>query len=284
MSESAIAAARRYVEVGQPERALETLATLDADAARTSTAISLRGYAHLACDRPARSAEVARDGLAEDPHELSLLLLLSLSEEQLGNLGRAEAAILAALEVAPEDPQLLCQYADVLMHGRQLDKAERILGVVASVDPDSPDLLGSRINLAYLRHDRKRVEALSRELLAYDPESIRAHRMLGAVALERGRADFAAERFGEAVRGAPEIESSAELARHSRTLTHPFYWPLLFFDRVGAGASWIGAMALIFGTRAAGLGAVAGFMTLGWIVLCVWSWIASWALKRKVGR
>jgi tetratricopeptide (TPR) repeat protein len=273
--------ARRYIEIGRPEEALASLATLDSEAAATAEARRLRGFAFLGVEDFDRAAEQASDGLADDPGAIDLLFLLSLAEERRGRLGEAEAAILAALEQDSDDPELLCQYADVLMRGGQLDKAERVLDAAAGSDPDSPDVLAGRQALAYLRGDNREARRLSEELLALDPESVRGRRMLGMFDFNRGRAASAAEHFGEAVRYDPTVEQYAADAREARRMArNPLWWPTLFFARAGVVGSWIGAMAVIFGLRAAGATSAAGIAAIAWFLLCVWSWVVPPILNR----
>ena len=217
MSATALQAAHRYIEVGRPERALEALAGLDSELAATSDARRRRGYAFLALEQFDRAADAAAEGLEDDPGSIDLLLLLSIAEEHRGRTSEAEAAILAALDQEPDHPQLLCQYADVLMRGGQLDKAEHVLNAAAGSDPEWPDVLYGRQGLAYLRGDDREARRLSEEILALDPESVRAHRMLGAFDFNRGRAGSAAERFGEAVRADPTTSATPPMrARRGR--------------------------------------------------------------------
>jgi tetratricopeptide (TPR) repeat protein len=279
---TALQAAQRYLAVRRPERALESLAELDADAATSADAHRLRASAFLMLEDFDRAAQSAADGLEVEPASVALLLLLSIAEEGLGRLAESERAILSALEQEPDDAQLLCQYADVLMRGRQLDKAGRVLDAAAAADPDEPDILAGRQALAYLRgHDRE-ARRLSQELLALDPESARGHRMLGMYDLQRGRAGSAAQRFGEVVRGDPADDAVADAARQASAMArNPLWWPTLLFSRFGAAGSWIGAVVIIFGLRAMGLTAAAGIASLVWIVLCIWSWVVPPILERR---
>jgi tetratricopeptide (TPR) repeat protein len=281
MSATALQAARRYIEIGRPEQALTSLSTLDSESAATSEARRLRGFAFLGVEDFDRAADEAADGLQDDPGAIDLLFLLSVAEERRGRLGEAEAAILAALEQDADDPELLCQYADVLMRGGQLDKAARVLDAAANSDPDSPDVLTGRQSLAYLRGDNREARRLSEEMLALDPESVRAHRMLGVFDLNRGRAASAADRFGEAVRQDPTDERYAADAREARRMaSNPLWWPTMFFARAGVVGSWVGAMVVIFGLRAAGLATAATVAVIAWLVVCVWSWVVPPILER----
>jgi tetratricopeptide (TPR) repeat protein len=281
MSTTAIEAARRYIQIGRPERALESLTALDSDQASGGEALRLRGYALLALEDLDAAAEAAQDGLEADPGSIELLYLLSLVEDRRGRLAEAEAAVLAALEQDPDDVELLTQYGDVLMHGGALDKAERVLDAAAGSDPDSVDVLESRISLAYLRGEDKQARRLSEELLAIDPESIRGQHMLGVFDLNRGRARSAAERYGEVVRADPTNERMAADAREVRAMArNPLWWPSLLFIRFGVAGTWVGAVVVIFGLRAAGATTAAGIAGLAWLVLCVWSWVVPPILNR----
>jgi len=274
-----LATAQRYVEVGQHESALEALAGLDAETARSAYAHRLRGFAHYGLEQFDDASRAAEEGLRDNPEDEGLLYLLSLAEEGRGNLAAAERAILAALEFAPEEAELLCQYADVLMRAGQLDKAEQVLGHAAAASPDSADVLAARVSLAYLRHDTRKARELSEQLLALDPESVRGQRMLGVLDWQRGKTRVASERFADAVRTDPTDEWAADSARTTRKLSNPLLWPTRFFTRFGAGPTWVAAIAIILGLRALDQDALAGLATIIWLVMCVSSWIAAAVLK-----
>ena len=278
---TALEAARRYIEIGRPQQALESLSGLDGETATTIDARRLRGYAFLGIQRFDRAALEARDALEDDPADIASLYLLSIAEEHRDRLPEAEAAILAALEQEPDDVELLCQYAGVLMRGGVLGKAERVLDAAEGSDPDSVDVLGARQALAYLRGRDREAKRLSQELLARDPESIRAHRLLGVFEFNRGRAGAAATRFGEAVRQNPTSEEYASDARAARAMArNPLWWPTLFFMRTGVVGSWLIAIGVIVGLGMLGLETAAGVALVVWIALCVWSWVVPPILNR----
>jgi tetratricopeptide (TPR) repeat protein len=278
---SALSAARRYIEIGRPQQALLSLASLDGDTAATIEAHRLRGFAFLGLEEHERAADEARTALEDDPADIGLLYLLSVAEEQRDRLQQAEAAILAALEQDADDVELLCQYAGVLMRGGELGKAERVLDAAAGSDPDSVDVLSGRQSLAYLRGRDREAKRLSQELLSRDPESIRGHRMLGVFDFNRGRVRSAAGRFGEAVRQDPTDEGYAADAREARAMVrNPLWWPTLFFMRTGVVGSWLIAIAVIFGLGALGLDTAAAIAVIVWIALCVWSWVVPPILVR----
>lgn len=281
MSADPLTVAARYVEIGRPELALQTLSALDGDTATHPYALLLRGRALCEMERFDDATRAARDGLADAPADIALLYLLSVAEEGRGDLAAAEAAVLAALAEDSDDAVLLCQYARVLMHGGELDKAGRVLAKADAAEPGSSGVLTNRISLAYLRHDDKTAERLTKELLALDPEDAQAHRLLGAFAANRGDMETAAERLGSAVREDPADHRTADAARAAGGMQSLFWLPSRFFARFGAIQTWIGAVVVLSVLRATGMTALAVGATVAWIVLCAWSWIAAGVARRR---
>jgi tetratricopeptide (TPR) repeat protein len=227
------------------------------------------------------TAEAARDGLEIEPGSPDLLYLLSLAETGRDRLGHAEAAVLAALAQAPDHPELLAHYADVLMRGGVLDKTRRVLDAAAESDPDSLHVLESRITLAYLRGRDGEARRLSEELLAIDVESVRGRQMLGVFAFNRGNVRSAARHYGEAVRSNPRNEGMAAQARSVRAMArNPLWWPTLVLIPLGPAGSWVVAIGLALGLDAAGAPGAAGMVLLVWFALCIWSWVVPPILKR----
>jgi predicted Zn-dependent protease len=278
---SALERARRYVDIGRPQQALEALGELGSDEADGPDARSLRGHALYLLEDFEGAAEAARDGLTDDPAEIQLLHVLSLAEAELGRLAQAEAAILAALEQLPENVTLLCQYADVLMRGAQLDKAEAILVHAARSDPEAPDWREGRVTLEYLRGHDEYAEELSRELLAVEPESTLGQRMLGRQELNRGNVGAAQERVSEAVRAHPEVEQHARDARRARAMAKdPLWWPtVVMLKPAAATAAWLGAIAVFVALFAVGAESLAGLLVIVWLGLWLWAIIAPAVLR-----
>jgi len=194
--------ARRYLEIGQPERTLDALAGLGADDLDDPEVWLLRGYALADLDEHEEAADVAREGLERFPGDPDLLRLLSVAEAELGDLAEAERAVLAALRVEPDDTGLLTQYANVLMRGAQLDKADRVLERARANDPDDLRVVSAAMLGAFLRGDRREAEARSRAVLARDPDANAGHAVLGSLDLERVRLASAQNRFANVLREA----------------------------------------------------------------------------------
>lgn len=272
--------ARHYLEVHQPQRALDALGRLqDHD---DPEVWALRGWALVDLDRHDESAEVARAALGRWPDDVDFLRLLAVAEAHRDHLAEAETAVLAALELEPDDTHLLCTYADALMRGGQLDKAADVLELAARADPDDTLVIRMRLNLAFLRADDGEARELSEELLSRDADDYQGQVMLGSLDLEKVRLSSAERRFGTAIRRDPSAPGVARSARIVRTMRSPLYWPLLPFERFGPGPTWLVAVAVIFGLRAAGLDAASGIAGLVWVALCIYSWVAGPLLRRRM--
>jgi hypothetical protein len=194
----------------------------------------------------------------------------------------AAAALLAGLEAEPDDTHLLCTYADALMRGGQLDKARAVLGLAERSDPDATIVTRMRLNLAYLSGDDDGARRHAEQLLSRDADDYQGHVMLGGLDIDKVRLRSAERRFGSAIRSNPSDAGVARSARIVQMMRGPLYWPLLPFERFGAGPTWIAAVALIFGLRAAGLDGASTVAALVWLALCVYSWTVGPLLLRRI--
>jgi tetratricopeptide (TPR) repeat protein len=272
--------ARHYLEVHQPQRALDALGrTADVD---DPEVWALRGWALVDLDRHQEAVHVARDALGRRPEDVDFLRLLAVAEAHRDHLAEAETAALAALELEPDDTHLLCTYADTLMRGGQLDKARDVLDLAERSDPDDVLVIRLRLNLAYLNAQDGRARELAEELLTRDADDYQGQVMLGGLDLEKVRLSSAERRFGSAIRTDPSSPGIARSARVVRTMRSPLYWPLLPFERFGPGPTWLVAVALIFGLRAAGLETASAIVAFVWLALCLYSWTAGPVLQRRM--
>ena len=100
--------------------------------------------------------------------------------------------------------------------------------------------------------------SLPRSCSAATPTTTRA-RSCSAASTSR-RCGCRAPSGGSARRSAATRRRRASRARRGppRTMRSPLYWPLLPFERFGPGPTWLVAVAVIFGLRAAGLETASG--------------------------
>lgn len=274
--------AQHYVLVGQPRRALEALANAGGGDLEDPWFWRLRATAHYDLEEGQRAVEAAREGLKHDPHDIGLLRVLGMAEAEEGRLAEAEQAALAALELASDDPDLLCDYARVVARGGQLDKANRLVDRAESLDPEGAEVIRMRAFLAYLRGQDRKAAALAEKVLEDDPEDPGAHRLRGAALLQRGDLRGAGRSLETVVRGDPTDHALADTARSARAGLHPLLWPMLPMQRLGVAGSWIAAMAIIFGLRGLGQETAASIAGAVWLILVIYSWVVAPAIEKRL--
>jgi tetratricopeptide (TPR) repeat protein len=275
--------ARHYLGVDQPRRALEALSGATDAAVEDPEMWALRGWALVDLDRDEDAADVARGALGRWPGDVDFLRLLAVAEAKRDHLAEAEEAVLAGLRSDPGDTHLLCTYADTLMRGGQLQKARSVLDLAGQADPDDVLVVRMRLNLAFLQGHDGQARTYAEELLGRDADDYQGQVMLGSLDLAKARLASAERRLGSAIRADPASSAGvAGAARGAALMRSPLYWPLLPVARLGPGPTWIGAVALVLGLRAAGFEAAAAIAAAVWIVLCVYSWIAGPIFQRRM--
>ena len=284
-TDSALGLAAHYLAIDQPRRALETLDGIASPDLADTYLWELRTEALVELEQYPRAADSAREGLGVDATSITLLDLLSVAEAELGRLEEAEDAILQALRLEPEHPVLLCRYAHLLARGGQLGKATNVLAEAERVDPDHQAVIHCRIALAYLRGDDKAAERESRRLLSeYDPEDPIGHTMLGVRAASRGNVRSASKHFDTAARHDLTDEAAVRLAREGRFHTHPIFWPILPFERLGPAKAWLAAIGIMGLLRVTKQDTLLVIFALTYVGLCIYSWIVPPLAERRFER
>ncbi|MFI7425532.1 tetratricopeptide repeat protein [Micromonospora sp. NPDC049836] len=269
------------LEANRPEQALTELGKVGGSAATGRLAYRCRTIALSELDRWDEVAETARRGLAEVGPDAELLGRLGRALREQGALAPAERALLDALALEPEDPWLLCQYADLCTSVGQTDKAGRLVDRAAALAPEEPAVYASRIQLAYARGDDRSAQRAAREFLGRHPDHPAALALHGSVAVAAGRVGEAHRSFGRAVAHDPADADYAEAAWETRVYAHPLLLPLRPLYRLGFRL-WFAVAAAIVVLNLAGLRIVALVVSVAWVLYCVWSWVAPPLVRRLV--
>jgi tetratricopeptide (TPR) repeat protein len=277
-----LALARHYAAIGQPKRVLEALERVESHDAE---AWALRGEALYQVDRYEEGADAARRGLELEPEHAVLLDVLALNLIELDELGAAEQALLAALELWPDDPTLICHYALACARGGQFDKARRLVERAAQLEPEDVDVLRVRAQVAQLSGDRKASKYVD-ELLALEPDDRVGHMLRGNVLVERSDIHGAVRHFEHATRLDPTDHDTAYVTRYNRTLTHWLQWPIYPIQRFGPLKVWAAYLVFIAIVSATGTVEYAWPLILLYLFMVVYSWtlapLSRWWLRRKL--
>jgi Flp pilus assembly protein TadD len=272
------------LEVNRPAQALDELGRLPATVATSRTAFQLRAAALTALERWPDVAAMARQGLAESGPDAELLGRLGVALRHQGDYVPAERSLLDSLALEPRDPWLLCQYADLCCTVGQIDKAERLVALAAAEEPEGPGVFAARFQIAYARGDDRTAARVAREFLGVWPEHPSALALHGVSAAERGRMTAAARSFGQAVAHDPNDADAADAAWEFRVYAHPLLLPLRPLYRLGVFRTWLIAIGTLVALNLTGFYRTATLVGFGWLLLCVYSWIAPSLVRRLVRR
>jgi tetratricopeptide (TPR) repeat protein len=283
-TEARLRMAGHWLQVGRPERTLDELQGLSGDATLDYRAYLFRGAALHALDRNAEAIDVLRDGLAHHGPFLPMLHVLGSSLRSEGLLPEAEAVFLQGLSLDPNDPDLLIGYAHVCLAAGQAQKAGALVERAASHAPESVAVSAARAQVAFALGQDRDMHRHSSEALSYDPENPQARALHGTASMLTGDARSGYASLRSAAAAQPGDADLRDAARAARLVNHPLMLPLRPFARFNPMVVWIGAVAIIYGLRIAGLGTLSFAFAMIWLVFCVYSWVVPPLVRRWINR
>lgn len=142
----------------------------------------------------------------------TVLHLLALVEKGLGDASAARRAFKAALALAPNDPQIANNYANLL---NALGENEQALIEYNKAVKAKPDFLDARYNRALLLQKMGRAEEALNELNQITAPVAKVHSAKGAVLRDLGRLPEAIKAYDNAL----AIEPQRVMALHGRART-----------------------------------------------------------------
>jgi tetratricopeptide (TPR) repeat protein len=283
-TEARLQMAGHWLQIGHPERTLDELQGLWGDAAVDFRAYLFRGAALHALDRNAEAIDVLKDGLALHGPFLPMLQVLGSSLRSEGRLPEAEAAFLQGLSLDPNDPDLLIGYARVCLTAGQAQKASALVERAASYAPESAAVSAARAQVAFALGNDRDMHRHSTEALSHDPEDPGARALHGTSSMLTGDSRSGYSSLASAAASQPGDPDLRAAARQAKLMNHPLMLPLRPFQRVNPLVVWIGAVAIIYGLRAAGLAPLSFAFAMVWLAFCVYSWVAPPLVRRWINR
>ncbi|TCC47364.1 tetratricopeptide repeat protein [Kribbella pittospori] len=283
-TEARLQMAGHWLQIGHPERTLDELQGLWGDAAVDFRAYLFRGAALHALDRNAEAIDVLKDGLALHGPFLPMLQVLGSALRCEGRLPEAEAAFLQGLSLDPNDPDLLIGYARVCLTAGQAQKASALIERAASYAPESAAVSAARAQVAFALGNDRDMHRHSTEALSHDPEDPGARALHGTSSMLTGDSRSGYNSLASAAASQPGDPDLRAAARDAKLMNHPLMLPLRPFQRVNPLVVWIGAVAIIYGLRAAGLAPLSFAFAMVWLGFCVYSWVAPPLVRRWINR
>lgn len=281
--EDPLGLARRYLDGGQPQRALATLEAAP-ELADDPEFSSLRAEALYDLDEYDAVVEAALTGLAAEPDHPILLDFLALAESERGREKQALAAIDTALELYPDFADFHAHRALILARSKRRFRLKTFRPARAAIDealwldPTSATVRTIRAQIAAMSGDRRAPE-YAVELLAENPDDASAHAIAGAAFSNTARPETF-KHFEEAARLNPSDEALAHTGRYFRELRRPFFAPMVYFERVTRGRvqfAWVLIVIVGFGL---GQPVVSALVFLFWVYM----WTVRFYLRRRVGK
>lgn len=283
-AEAKLQLAGHWLQVGRPERTLDELQGLSGDEALDVRAYLFRGAALHNLQRYDEAIDVLRDGLSRFGPFVPLLQLLGSALRAVGRLPEAEAVYLDGLSREPNEPDLLIGYAMTCLAAGQATKAAALVERAASAAPESTAVAAARAQVAFALGKDKEMLRHSKEALAADPEDPAARALHGTSSMLTGDPRSSYQSLAAAAAANPGDPDLREAARDARLANHPLMLPLRPFQLVNPLVVWIGAVAIIYGLRAAGLRPLAVVAAIAWFGFCIYSWVAPPLLRRWLNR
>ncbi|MFI5733087.1 tetratricopeptide repeat protein [Kribbella sp. NPDC051587] len=283
-TEARLQMAGHWLQIGHPERTLDELQGLWGDAAVDFRAYLFCGAALHQLDRNAEAIDVLKDGLALHGPFLPLLQVLGSALRSEGRLPEAEAAYLQGLSLDPNDPDLLIGYARVCLTAGQAEKASALVERAASHAPESAVVSAARAEVAFALGKDRDMRRHSTEALSHDPEDPHARALHGTASMLTGDARSGYDSLASAAASQPGDQDLRAAAREAKLINHPLMLPLRPFQRFNPLIVWIGAVAIIYGLRAAGLAPLSFVFAMVWLGFCIYSWVVPSLLRRYLNR
>jgi tetratricopeptide (TPR) repeat protein len=254
--------AQHYLDIGQPQKALEALARHPDTSQVTYWILRSKAYFHGGFFSDAWNA--VHDGLRLEPENTELLYFLALLQSKHVNLNDAYRTYQKLLSLQPENPVFLAQYAHALGMREHFDEANDMLNKALELAPEHPAVREVQVYLLYSQGEFNNAIKRAKELLKHNPDDSWAHYILGHSLAKSHNIYAANQQFRKAVALEPRSRWFRVSFAESHYETHPLMLPLYPLQRFGAtglvvtGFLWLVVFLL---TAKLGLGTL-GFFTL----------------------
>ena len=275
--------AHRWMERGQWQRARDALrrgleqAPDDLDLLYARARLDFLSESDTALDS-------AEDVLALAPEHVGARLLRARIHAEQGRHAEAERGLLELLRASPQDSELLCHYAFLLLRAGQLAKARALASEAARIAPEDLLVLSTLALLDLAEGQTPRDMGALGKMLDLYPEAESTLRTLAFTLAERMQLGAAREAAALLVRRSPHDADVVRLAAHIAYLSHwsmrPLY-PILRWGWAGSFGLYGGFIALNTLGRGVLPPPLLFAVSLVWISYALYSWIYPPILKRQ---
>jgi tetratricopeptide (TPR) repeat protein len=208
-------------------------------------------------------------------------------------LDQAEASFRYAIELEPENADLFVRLIVLLRLRDRRD--EELLSRALELAPDDPDVLVAAANDRFDRRELDEAEAFAREALEEDPEHVDALVAMGWIRLAQGDVADAHEHVRMAMHGDPNDDGALRLLGAIKARKNPvlgLWWRWSMWMNSFGDARSIGILVVMFivyrlaTVLAEDMGRhdIAGVIRTVWLCFVAYTWIAPSLWQRMLQR
>ena len=249
--------------------------------------LALKGQSKL---EPAE--EELRETLRLDPEMAPAYGILGSIKADQGFHREAEELFLTGLKLEPTDVGLLTQYGNLMALTEFNEKAERLYREALRIDPENENTHALLSALKSKQKESLESQAHAEKSIELSPDEQISHVAMGMHYFHSGRPFLARKHLKEAMRLDPTNDTLQaiylDVRKSCRWYFIPIYYLWLLTSRIPGGqwTFWIGMIVLLrLLAQAEVLGSVMGYVSLGWLVFCLYTLvinpIADWIEKRS---
>lgn len=182
--------------------------------ARDADALVLRANIALSHGDPTSAITDLRAVLRDQPQSVSLQRTLARAYQAQGNTALAEEALRAASDLAPNDPAVAVELAQLLARTSRVGEATTLLEAVVHRVPDSVPAHEELVRIYLANHDLTAARGAAEELKTLKGGSLSGFYFAGLVAQQQNRLDDSVRELYQALAMKPDsIDVLAELTR-----------------------------------------------------------------------
>lgn len=274
--------AEAALDRGNGSKALEHLAEVaDAD---NPTLWAMRAHAWIYEDDAEKALDCTERGLQLSPEDPDLLQFYAAVQLELGELEKAERALLTVLNKNATHAPALYAYSLTLLAGGDTDGAHQMLNRLERSAGPSADSFDLRAKVHAAEGNEREAQRFIDLALEANPESAEANQtqhLLSAIKSDPAAADAG-------LRAAQlDPDAYAEQGRRSRYIKHPAMLPIRMVDRVGMVPLWMGSTFLLLLARRYLDPNTMLVVAVVYLTFVVYTWIAPPILRwwlRRTGR
>jgi tetratricopeptide (TPR) repeat protein len=199
---------------GRAQDASSAIAEVLAKNPRDTDALLIRSRLALARSDPAAAIVDLRALVRDQPKSGSIRQLLGQAYWANGEVALAEESFRAAMDLAPKDPSVRIQLAQLLMRTQRADAAVALLEQTVAAVPDNAEARDALAHAYMEKRDYLAARKAAEDLKTLRPQAAEGYYLAGLVAQGQNRLDDAQHEFEHALALQPTLLDALSALAH----------------------------------------------------------------------